>query len=212
MHFSFEDTYILLSICESGGISLEWFKNDFYGDKSYGYVNSEIEKIPQGSNGLVFLPYLTGVNSPELDPNAKGVFYGIKILHSRAHFARSVMEGIAYLIKKNLDYLEKLNIYTDKLISLGGGAKSNVWNQIKADVIGKDLVIVNQNEPTSLGAAILAAVKLGLYKDLNSAVDSSVKIRKVFNPISSHNKIYESQYKIFLDLYERLEVMFTADA
>ena len=79
-------------------------------------------------------------------------------------------------------------------------------------MIGKDLVIVNQNEPTSLGAAILAAVKLGLYKDLNSAVDSSVKIRKVFNPISSHNKIYESQYKIFLDLYERLEVMFTADA
>ncbi len=204
-----KDTYILLSICESGGISLEWFKNNFYDNKSYNYINSEIERVPQGSNGLIFLPYLTGVNSPELDPNAKGVFYGINISHSRAHFARSVMEGIAYLIRKNLDYRKKLNIFTNKLISLGGGSKNDVWNQIKADVIGKGIIVTEQGEPASLGVAILAAVKLGLYKDLKNAVDNSVRIKKVYNPCD--DQVYEKQYKIFLDLYKGLEVIFTTD-
>jgi len=197
-----KNTYILLSICESGGISLEWFKNNFYDDKNYSYINREIEKIAPGSNGLIFLPYLTGVNSPELDPNAKGVFYGINISHNRAHFARSIMEGIAYLIRKNLDYLKKLNINTNKLISLGGGSKSNVWNQIKADVIGKNIIVTGQDEPALLGAAIMAAVKLGLYKDINDAVNSLIKTKKVYCPLN--NRVYEKQYRTFLDLYNRL--------
>jgi len=204
-----KNTYILLPICESGGISLEWFKNNFYTGSDYSYINREIEKIAPGSNGLIFLPYLTGVNSPELDSNAKGVFYGINISHNRSHFARSIMEGIACLIRKNLDYLKKLNINTNKLISLGGGSKSNVWNQIKADVIGKGIIVTEQGEPASLGVAILAAVKLGLYKDLKNAVDNSVRIKKVYNPCN--DQVYEKQYKIFLDLYKRLEVIFRTD-
>lgn len=201
-----KNTYILLSICESGGISLEWFKNNFYSNNSYNYINKEIEKIAPGSSGLIFLPYLTGVNSPELDPNAKGVFYGINISHKKAHFARSIMEGIAYLIRKNLDYLKKLNINTNKLISLGGGSKSDVWNQIKADVIGKDIIVTGEDEPTSLGTAILAAVKLGFYKDLSNAVSNLVEIRKVYNPCN--DQVYKRQYKLFLDLYKSLEVIF----
>ncbi len=204
-----KNTYILLSICESGGISLEWFKNNFYNDKNYDYINDEIERIPRGSNGLIFLPYLTGVNSPELDPNAKGVFYGINISHKKAHFARSIMEGIAYLIRKNLDYLKKLGINTDKIISLGGGSKSDVWNQIKADVIGKDIIVTGEDEPTSLGTAILAAVKLGIYKDLSNAVSNLVEIRKVYNPCN--DQVYKRQYKLFLGLYKRLEGMFHDD-
>lgn len=204
-----KNTYILLSICESGGISLEWFKNNFYDDKNYSYINKEIEKISPGSNGLIFLPYLTGINSPDLNPNAKGVFYGINISHKKAHFARSIMEGIAYLIRKNLDYLKKVNINTNKLISLGGGSKSNAWNQIKADVIGKDIIVTGEDEPTSLGAAILAAVKLGLYKDLSNAVSNLVEIRKVYNPCN--DQVYKRQYKLFLDLYKRLEGIFHDD-
>jgi len=200
-----KDTYILLLVCESGGISLEWFKNNFYNGKGYNYINTEIEKVPKGSDGLVFLPYLTGVNSPELDPNAKGVFYGINISHSRAHFARSVMEGIAYLIRKNLDYLKKLNVDTNELISLGGGSKSDVWNQIKADVMKRDIMVTGKDEPASLGAAILSALKLGFYKDLKDAVSNSVEIKKVYNPYDVQT--YERQYKLFLDLYRRLETV-----
>lgn len=204
-----KNTYILLPICESGGISLEWFKNNFYDDKNYSYINKEIEKISPGSNGLIFLPYITGINSPDLNPNAKGVFYGINISHKKAHFARSIMEGIAYLIRKNLDYFKKVNINTNKLISLGGGSKSDAWNQIKADVIGKDIIITGEDEPTSLGVAILAAVKLGIYKDINDAVSNLVEIRKVYNPCN--DQVYKRQYKLFLDLYKRLEGMFHDD-
>ena len=198
-----KDTYILLPICESGGICLEWFKNNFYSDKSYDHINKEIEKVPPGSNGLIFLPYLTGVNSPELDPNAKGVFYGINILSSRAHFARSVMEGIAYLIRKNLDCLQKLNIRTNKLISLGGGSKSNVWNQIKADVIGKDIIVTGQDESASLGAAILAAVNLGFYRDIGTAVNNLLGINRKF--FSNNNLEYNRGFEIFFQLHELLK-------
>jgi len=201
-----KDTYILLPICESGGICLEWFKNNFYSDKSYDYINKEVEGVSPGSNGLIFLPYLTGVNSPELDPKAKGVFYGINISHSRAHFARSVMEGIAYLIRKNLDYLQKLNIKTNKLISLGGGSKSNIWNQIKADVTGKKIILMEKEDAALLGAAILAAVNLGLYKDYKSAIDEVVKVKKVYN--SKKYNIYNDKYMIFLRLYDKLKDIF----
>jgi len=103
---------------------------------------------------------------------------------------------------KNLDYLKKLNINTNKLISLGGGSKSNVWNQIKADVIGKNIIVTCQDEPALLGAAIMAAVKLGLYKDINDAVNSLIKTKKVYCPLN--NRVYEKQYRTFLDLYNRL--------
>ncbi len=190
-------------------LALSGLKNNFYDDKNYSYINKEIEKISPGSNGLIFLPYITGINSPDLNPNAKGVFYGINISHKKAHFARSIMEGIAYLIRKNLDYFKKVNINTNKLISLGGGSKSDAWNQIKADVIGKDIIITGEDEPTSLGVAILAAVKLGIYKDINDAVSNLVEIRKVYNPCN--DQVYKRQYKLFLDLYKRLEGMFHDD-
>ena len=116
------------------------------------------------------------------------------------------MEGIAYLIRKNLDYLQKLNIRTNKLISLGGGSKSNVWNQIKADAIGKKLILIEREEAALLGAAVLAAVNLGLYKDYKSAIDEVVKVKKVYN--SKKYNIYNDKYMIFLRLYNKLKDTF----
>jgi len=198
-----KDTYILLQTCESGGISLEWFKRNFYENKDYNYINKRISNISKGSNGLIFLPYLTGVNSPELNPNAKGGFYGLTISHNKDHFARSIMEGIAYLIKKNLDYLKKLNVNTKKIISLGGGSKSDEWNQIKADVIGKEIIVTKQDDPSLLGAAILSSVELGSFSNIRAAVDNTVEIKKKY--VSHKNFNYEKQYKKFFTLYKILE-------
>ncbi|MBC7333782.1 MAG: hypothetical protein H5T85_04925 [Actinobacteria bacterium] len=201
-----KDTYTLLAVCESGGISLDWFKNNFYEDKDYNYINKEVEKIPSGSEGIVFLPYLTGVSSPEYNPKAKGVFYGLRLLHTRAHLARAIMEGIAYVIKKNLEYFEKLGISAGKIISLGGGSKSDIWNQIKADIFGRKVIVTKSEEPASLGAAILGAVSLGLYKDVEDAVKDSVEVKKVYSP--SYKKVYDMNYKEFIKLYKNIEEEF----
>lgn len=198
-----KDTYILLAICESGGICLEWFKNNFLGDKKdYGYINSEVKRIPQGCQGLLFLPYLTGVNAPEFNKNARGCFYGIKLSHEKGYFMRSIMEGIAYMIRKNLDIYEDMGIKTDKLISLGGGSKSDIWNKIKADITGRDVIINRNEEAASLGAAILSAVKLGLFKNVDKAVKKTVNYKKVY--ISEYIKEYKDGYSSFLDIYNKL--------
>ncbi|MGQ9617248.1 MAG: FGGY-family carbohydrate kinase, partial [Spirochaetota bacterium] len=158
-----KNSYVLLSVCESGGISLEWFKRNFYNDIAYDDINREVAKTLSSPSEVIFLPYLTGVNAPEYDLNARGAFYGLRLHHSRVHMARAVMEGIAYILKKNLETLEKLGIKVKNIISMGGGAKSDVWNQIKADVTGKPLMVPLYKEATALGAAMLAGSRCGLF-------------------------------------------------
>ena len=201
------NTYIISITCESGGISLEWFKDNFYENNNYGLIDEEIEKLPSGSGGLIFLPYIAGVNSPELNPNAKGVFYGINIAHKKAHFARSVMEGLVYLMKKNLEYLKKIKIDSDMIISVGGGSKSNVWNQIKADIFNKKIVTMKISEQALFGSAIMAAVEMGFYKSLQNAVDKKVAVKEIYYP--DPKPIYRKNYTIFLELYKKLETIFS---
>ncbi len=202
-----KDTYILLPVCESGGVSLEWFKNNFFRGVDYGFIDERVYKVPEGSGGLIFLPYIVGVNSPEYNPNAKGVFYGIGINHTRDHFARAVMEGIAFLIKKNIDYIEdNLNFKIKEVISLGGGSKSSVWNQIKADILDKEIKITNSSEAASLGAAMIAAVKLGIYKNVNEIADKVIKTKKVYKPAG--HEAYEKSYELFNKIYKKLDPLF----
>jgi len=201
-----KNSYVLLSVCESGGISLEWFKRNFYQDRSYDDINQEIAKTLNFPNEVIFLPYLTGVNAPEYDLNARGVFYGLRINHGRVHMARAVMEGIAYILKKNLETLEKLGIEVNNIISMGGGSKSEIWNQIKADVTGKPLMVPLYKEATAFGAAILAGVGCGLFKSLDEAVERYVRMEKVYEPL--HTEMYQDGYSKFIELYERLKLLF----
>jgi sugar (pentulose or hexulose) kinase len=197
-----KDSYILLMVCESGGINLGWFKDNLYMKNDFEEINRDAASVPRGSEDLIYLPYIAGVNSPEYDPDARGVFYGINITHSSRHFARAVMEGVAFLIRKNLEHFGKLGVNPEKVISLGGGSKSDVWNQIKADVTGKKIVVNSSRESASLGAAIMAAAGLGYFSDIPKAVDEAVKIRKIFKPLDTG--AYDRQYRLFLDVYDRL--------
>jgi len=197
-----KDTYVLLPIAESGGISLEWFKNNFCSDMHYSEIDKEVDAIKAGPLNPIFLPYITGINAPEYNTGAKGVFYGINISHKRQHFAKAIMESIAFMLKKNLDYMKKLNISSEKIISAGGGAKSKVWCQMKADILEKEIVVTDSREAASLGAAILATVQLGYFKDINEAVSKIVKVKKSYIPTPSD--YYRKQYNEFLDIYNKL--------
>jgi len=210
LYNAIKNTYVTLLVCESGGISLEWFRKSFYPDKDYEYINNIIKKIPKGSDNLIFLPYLTGTNTPDLDKNAKGVFYGINLNHDVRYFARAVMEGIGYLIKKNLDFLINYGFGTEKIITLGGGSKSKVWNQIKADILNKEIVVTNINEPASFGATILSAVNYGLYKNYETAIKNSVKTKEVYLP--ENEDIYKKYYKLFLHIYNNLKPVYNLNS
>jgi len=204
-----KDTYILMPVCESGGISLEWFKNNFYEDESFEDMNREIAGSIHEANDVIFLPYLTGTNSPEYEINATGVFYGLNITHTKADLARAIMEGVAYLLKKNIIFLKNMDVKTSDLISIGGGSKSDVWNQIKADITGKKIMVPEYEEPISLGTAILAAVEKGYFKSIEEAVKKKVKMKRVYTP--DVKEYYREGYKRFTDIYKQLIPVFRGE-
>jgi sugar (pentulose or hexulose) kinase len=182
LHYGpFKDTYVYLPVCESGGISLEWFKKGFLPEMSYSQINEEAAKraIP---NELVFLPYITGVNAPDFNPDATGVFFGIQTKHDPIDFAVAIMEGVAHLLKKNMDFIEKAGFRTDMIISTGGGARSEIWSQMKADLTRHTVAIPENEEAACLGAAMIGAVSAGIFTSYEEAVKQCVTIKKVFHP------------------------------
>lgn len=200
------NTYVLMPVCESGGVCLEWFKKEFLVGESYTSLNEGIERSSTSGANLVFLPYITGTNAPDYDDCARGVFFGLRLQHSRYDLARTVMEGITFLLKKNVEYLAKITTNVKHLISLGGGAKSPVWNQMKADITGMEIHIPEYEEAASLGAGMLAGVALGLFPDIDDAVQKIVKIKKIYTP--ERQDRYEDSYELFLELYDRLKPVF----
>jgi len=197
-----KNTYVYLMTCESGGVCLEWLKNSFFKDKKYWELDASAEKIEKGSKGLIFLPNIVGANSPEYDLNTVGGFLNLKIFHNEIFFIRAVMEGLGFLIKKNLSFLEDNDIKIKNIISLGGGSKSDIWNKIKSDITGKKVTIMSEDDPVGLGIAILVGLELGFYNSLEQAVKEVVKIKKEYFPEKSEH--YELNYKKFIDYYNCL--------
>jgi sugar (pentulose or hexulose) kinase len=198
--------YVLLPVCESGGVSLDWFRDTVLPGASFSELNTEIERLSGQGSEVIFLPYLTGTNSPEFDQSARGVWFGLRLHHTKFELAKSVMEGVTFLLKKNLAALEETGGPVEEIISLGGGSKSAVWNQMKADVTGKRVIVPSMSEPTSLGAAILASIKCGWFGGVEEAVERGVDIGRVFEPRNPER--YERLYERFLELYERLKPVF----
>ena len=171
-HYVSKGVYCLLMWAPTAGMVMEWCKKNFFFDCDYAEINRLANEVPFGSEGLVISPNMCGSVMPTNDPDLKGGVYGIELKHTRGHFARAIMEGIACLLRQ---FLEHINIPIDTVISMGGGAKSPLWCQIKADVTGKKIITLQNKETGCLGTAILAGVGNGSYKDVNSAVKNLVK-------------------------------------
>lgn len=217
-YFAVPDTYMIHTFT-NGGMTLRWFRDQFspiemeaqklgLGD-AYDLISREVEKVPAGSDGLVMIPHLAGSNAPDVNPKAKGVWFGFTLRHTRAFFMRSVMEALGYIVKRNIEALADMGIEVKEIRSLGGGSKSKVWNQIKADICQIPLETVNSPEAASLGAAILAGKAAGIFKDINEAVDRMVQVKARTTPLSENAKVYEEGYemykKAFIDLTDCFE-------
>lgn len=180
-HYNYNGKYCLLSWTPTAGMALEWFKRNFCEGNSFKELDALAEKVPPGSEGLVFLPYLCGSSMPKYNTEARASFTGIGLEHKRGHFVRSIMESVACLLKSNLDYLK---VDASEIRSLGGGAKSELWCRIKSDISGKTLVTLEENETARLGAAIFAGVGAGIFTDVESAA-KEIKIKKTYAPDNS---------------------------
>jgi len=154
------------------------------------------------------LPYLMGERSPHWDPDARGVFYGFSMGHTKAHFIRAIMEGVAFAIRNNAEIIENLGVKIKRVYTVGGGSKSRLWRQIQADVMGKVIVRTNLEEGAALGAAILAGVGVGLYDTITGAVKDIVKIKDIHNPDRKRCKQYEKYYEIYKELYSSLRPVY----
>ena len=191
-HKNYDGKYCLLSWTPTAGIALKWFKNNFCESFSFKELDGLAKDVPAGSAGLTFLPYLCGSTMPKYDPDAKGAFLGLTMEHTRGHAVRSILEAVACMLKSNLDYL---GVSCKEVRSMGGGASSPLWCQIKADMTGKDIAVLENNETACLGSAILAGVGAGIFGDVKTVAERIVKIKKVYEPSGTD---YTDCYNAFL--------------
>ncbi len=188
-----------------GGGTLKWFRQEFGQDLSFDELTAEAEKIPVGSEGVVFLPYMAGERSPIWDPDAKGVFYGLSFDKTRGHMIRSVLEGVAYSLWHNLLTAEETGAEANVLNAMGGSANSVLWTQIKADVTGRRIQVPASDTATTLGAAILAGIGTGVFDSYKQAVEKTIRITRVQEPDMSNHAVYKKRMELYLKLYEALK-------
>ena len=198
-----------------GGGSLKWFREQLgafedgqeklTGKRAFQIMDEEAEGVPQGSEGLIFLPYMAGERSPIWNGNAKGVLFGLGYDKTRAHMIRAVMEGCAYALYHNIKTAEEAGVTAGVLNAMGGAANSRLWTQIKADVTGKTINVPASDTATTLGAAILAGVGTGVYRSFTEAVASTVSVKRVHEPDMKAHQKYLKYYEIYLEIYEKLK-------
>lgn len=195
LHYGpFPGSYVFLPACESGGISLGWFRDRFLPGVSFEDINKEIEKR-DNTGELLFLPYINGTNAPEFDSTASGLFMGLKTRHDAYDMAAAVMEGVALLLDRTLNSLSKKPV---SIISTGGGAKSPLWLQMKADITGIQVNVPEDKEAALLGAAIMGAVTAGIFESYEAAVAEGVRMEKSYTP-RPYNEAKKRAYNIMYD-------------
>jgi xylulokinase len=203
---AYPDSWYILGASLSAGMSYEWLKTKLFNNNiNFSRLDLLAENILPGSSGLIFLPYLYGDRTPHTDANARGVFFGISTKHDQAHFARSVMEGVAFSLKDSLELVKEKGIKVQEIRFIGGGAKSRLWQQILADIFNEEVNLINIEEGPAFGAALIAGVGVGAYKNLPEAVNSIIKIREKIIPDKKNAQIYSEYYQLYKNLYFSLK-------
>ena len=200
LHYGFlPDSYIMLPVMESGGVCLDWFRRTCMNNLDYDTLNTEILKAPE--TDILFLPYLVGTNAPEFDREATGVFFGLRQEHTNIQMAKAVMEGVCFVLRKNVEDILSKGTKISSIVATGGGAKSPVWCQLQADITGLPVEVPAVTEAGCLGAAMIAAWNEGQYPSLEAAAKDVKMVRK-YTPESAENM--EKKYQKFCKLYNAM--------
>jgi len=215
------DKWHLMGVMLSAGGSFRWYRDALgqhekniaaqTGRDVYDVLTAEAAQAPPGCEGLLFLPYLTGERTPYPDPNARGVFFGLTVRHGKAHLTRAVLEGVTFGLRDSLELMRNLGMPLTQVRASGGGARSALWRQILADVFNTEIATVNVTEGAAYGAALLAGVGVGVYREVTAACDAVIRITGSTKP-SAATAVYADYYTHYRALYPILAPEFAAMA
>jgi xylulokinase len=207
--------WYLMGVTQGAGLSMRWVRDNiglperalerWTGVDSYETLAKEAESVSPGSEGLIFLPYLQGERTPHLDAYARGGWIGLSARHDRRHLVRSVMEGVAFSLRDCFAIIREQGLTIEQMRATGGGAKSPLWRQIIADVLGVELVTTNATEGPAFGAALLAGVAGGVYPSVQEACKQTVRIVEHTAPQTSTKAAYDDAYETYKALYPALK-------
>lgn len=211
MTFSYildQNTYICGGPINNGGVALQWLIKNVFGQsnpssKDYEQVFEQVENTIAGSEDLFFLPYLTGERAPIWDSKSCGTFFGLNLNHKQKHFSKAVIEGICFALNDVLKAIEDTSSVVNQLNVSGGFVHSKIWMQILADVTGKKIVLIQEEDASAVGAAYLAAKAAGLSVDYPV---SPVKHPKIILPEKTTHLLYQKKFLIFKQLYANLKI------
>jgi xylulokinase len=201
----------LMGVTLSAAGSLQWYRDTLALGVSFDDLLTEAEEAPAGSDGLLFLPYLSGERTPYPDPLARGAFVGLTVRTRRAHMTRAVLEGVAFSLKDCFGLLDQagLGVVSEARVS-GGGARGRLWRRILASVLGVALVSLEADEGAALGAALLAGIGVGVWPDAASAVAAGVRLGERVEPDAADAERYARLYREYRALYPALRRTFHA--
>jgi xylulokinase len=196
----------LMGVMLSAAGSLQWYRDVLTPEASFQEIVAEAAEVPAGSEGLLFLPYLSGERTPHPDPLARGAWVGLALRHRRGHLTRAVLEGVAFGLKDIFLLMQGVGLgAVDQVRVSGGGAKSILWRQILADVLGVELVTLNTTEGAAFGAALLAGVGIGVWPDVDSACAETISVTESIAPDVKQLDRYAQMYPEYQSLYPALK-------
>lgn len=208
----------VMGVMLSAGGSLRWWRDTFATEEKnvatamrvdpYELITAEAAQAPLGAEGLVFLPYLTGERTPHADPHARGVFFGVTLRSDRSHFARAILEGVAFGLRDSFEILKEMGLPITQVRASGGGARSAVWRQILADVTGYDHLTINVDEGPAFGVALLAGVGTGVWQSVPEACHSTIEVVSNTRANAESHQLYEPYYGLYRQLYKHLKADF----
>jgi xylulokinase len=200
------------------GANYRWFRDQFartevrqaaeQGLDPYNLLNEAADQVPPGSEGLLMLPCLMGAMAPTWNAHARGTFFGFTLAHRREHFVRAVLEASAYAVRDITDQMKQIGLALQEIRVVGGGARSKLWRQIKADVTGLPTTVLQTAETTALGAAMLALHASGMVGSLEQAVDRVVQVVETLEPRPAEQSHYEDYYQLYRATYFSLLPVF----
>ncbi len=209
---SIAETYLLVPVCPTAGMAFKWFKDNFLvannnEDDLYERMNELSQHVAPGCDGLIMLPHLMGAFSPDSNPSARGSFTGFTLHHTKAHFVRSIQEAVAFMLRQNIEAVQRAGIEVKEIRSSGGAARSSVWNQIKADVCALPIITLQNEDAGLVGDAILGGVAVKIFPSIAEACLKMVHIAERIKP-SVHSQKYNQFYTQYTDLDSSLKGYF----
>lgn len=214
------NSWHIMGVTQGAGLSLKWFRDNFcnaeketaklMGVDEYYLMDKEAESVPVGANRLLYLPYLMGERTPHLDPDARGVFFGLSAIHTKKDMLRAVMEGVAYSLRDCFEICREMGIDISDMMACGGGGTSPLWRQMLADLYKCPVKTVASKEGPALGVAILASVGTGIYSSVPEACKAIVKTDKTQMPNEENMPKYDEYYKLYTEIYPALKEKFKA--